>query len=118
LDNNNLPENNIIFNSDVIETIENCSTSLTQCSNKKNNNINNNIIQSQDLDKKNENVSIISEIKSNKAQNRRSDSNVSCIDNSLLIVMKDLSISTNIINKYLYMHNNNYKKLYNRMKSK
>ena len=118
LDNNNLPENNIIFNSDVIETIENCSTSLTQCSNKKNNNINNNIIQSQDLDKKNENVSIISEIKSNKAQNRRSDSNVSCIDNSLLIVMKDLSISPNIINKYLYMHNNNYKKLYNRMKSK
>ena len=118
LDNNNLPENNIIFNSDVIETIENCSTSLTQCSNKNNNNINNNIIQSQDLDKKNENVSIISEIKSNKAYNRRSDSNVSCIDNSLLIVMKDLSISPNIINKYLYMHNNNYKKLYNRMKSK
>ena len=32
--------------------------------------------------------------------------------------MKDLSISPNIINKYLYMHNNNYKKLYNRMKSK
>ena len=118
--NNNiiLSDNNIIFNSDVIETIENCSTSLTQCSNKKNNNINNNIIQTKNSAKKNINDSIISEIKTNGCRNRRSDSNISCIDNSLLMIMKDLAISQNVINRYLYNNNNNYKNLYNRMKSK
>ena len=35
--NNLLSDSNIIFNTNVIETIENCSTSLTQGSNKKNN---------------------------------------------------------------------------------
>ena len=115
-----LPDNNIIFNSDVIETIENCSTSLTQCSNKKNNNINinNNIIQTKNSAKKNINDSIISEIKTNGCRNRRSDSNISCIDNSLLMIMKDLAISQNVINRYLYNNNTNYKNLYNRMKSK
>ena len=120
--NNNiiLSDNNIIFNSDVIETIENCSTSLTQCSNKKNNNINinNNIIQTKNSAKKNINDSIISEIKTNGCRNRRSDSNISCIDNSLLMIMKDLAISQNMINRYLYNNNTNYKNLYNRMKSK
>jgi len=120
--NNNiiLSDNNIIFNSDVIETIENCSTSLTQCSNKKNNNINinNNIIQTKNSEKKNINDSIISEIKTNGCRNRRSDSNISCIDNSLLMIMKDLAISQNVINRYLYNNNTNYKNLYNRMKSK
>ena len=120
--NNNiiLSDNNIIFNSDVIETIENCSTSLTQCSNKKNNNINinNNIIQTKNSAKKNINDSIISEIKINGCRNRRSDSNISCIDNSLLMIMKDLAISQNVINRYLYNNNTNYKNLYNRMKSK
>ena len=120
--NNNiiLSDNNIIFNSDVIETIENCSTSLTQCSNKKNNNINinNNIIQTKSSAKKNINDSIISEIKTNGCRNRRSDSNISCIDNSLLMIMKDLAISQNVINRYLYNNNTNYKNLYNRMKSK
>ena len=120
--NNNiiLSDNNIIFNSDVIETIENCSTSLTQCSNKKNNNINinNNIIQTKNSAKKNLNDSIISEIKTNGCRNRRSDSNISCIDNSLLMIMKDLAISQNVINRYLYNNNTNYKNLYNRMKSK
>ena len=115
-----LSDNNIIFNSDVIETIENCSTSLTQCSNKKNNNINinNNIIQTKNSAKKNINDSIISEIKTNGCRNRRSDSNISCIDNSLLMIMKDLAISQNVINRYLYNNNTNYKNLYNRMKSK
>ena len=120
--NNNiiLSDNNIIFNSDVIETIENCSTSLTQCSNKKNNNINinNNIIQTKNSAKKNINDSIISEIKTNGCRNRRSDSNISCIDNSLLMIMKDLAISQNMINRYLYNNNTNYKNFYNRMKSK
>ena len=120
--NNNiiLSDNNIIFNSDVIETIESCSTSLTQCSNKKNNNINinNNIIQTKNSAKKNINDSIISEIKTNGCRNRRSDSNISCIDNSLLMIMKDLAISQNVINRYLYNNNTNYKNLYNRMKSK
>ena len=120
--NNNiiLSDNNIIFNSDVIETIENCSTSLTQCSNKKNNNINinNNIIQTKNSAKKNINDSIISDIKTNGCRNRRSDSNISCIDNSLLMIMKDLAISQNVINRYLYNNNTNYKNLYNRMKSK
>ena len=120
--NNNiiLSDNNIIFNSDVIETIENCSTSLTQCSNKKNNNINinNNIIQTKNSAKKNINDSIISEIKTNGCRNRRSDSNISCIDNSLLMIMKDLAISQNVINRYLYNNNTNYKNLYNRMKNK
>ena len=50
--------------------------------------------------------------------NKRSDSNISCIDNSLLMIMKELAISPNVINTYLYKHNNNYKKLYNKMKSK
>ena len=124
-DNNILLDSNIIFNTNVIETIENCSTSLTQCSNKKisninkvNNNNNNKIIQSENNEKKNVNVSMISEIKYKGYHNKRSDSNISCIDNSLLILMKDLAISPNIINTYLYKHNNNYKQLYNKMKSK
>ena len=116
---NNNDDSNIIFNSNVIETIENCSTSLTQCSNKKNNNINinNKIILSENSDKKNINESIISEIKcnSNICHNKRIDNN---IDKSLLMIMKDLAISPNLINTYLYKHNNNYKKLYNKMKSK
>ena len=90
--NNLLSDSNIIFNTNVIETIENCSTSLTQGSNKKNN------------EKKNINESIISEIKIE--------------DNSLFMIKKDLSINRNIINNYLCKHNNNYKKLYNKMKSK
>ena len=122
-DNNILLDSNIIFNTNVIETIENCSTSLTQCSNKKISNINkitnnNKIIQSENNEKKNVNVSMISEIKYKGCHNKRSDSNISCIDNSLLILMKDLAISPNIINTYLYKHNNNYKQLYNKMKSK
>lgn len=32
--------------------------------------------------------------------------------------MKDLAISQNVINRYLYNNNTNYKNLYNRMKSK
>ena len=118
--NNILSDNNIIFNSNVIETIENCSTSMTQCSNKKNNiiNINNKIIQSENSTKKNINESLISEIKSNRCRNKRTDSNISCVDNTLLMIMKDLAISPNLINRYLYNNNNNYKKLYNRMKSK
>ena len=118
--NNILSDNNIIFNSNVIETIENCSTSLTQCSNKKNNiiGVGNKIIQSENSTKKNVNESLISEIKSNRCRNKRTDSNISCVDSSLLMIMKDLAISQNLINRYLYNNNNNYKKLYNRMKSK
>ena len=122
LDNNILSNSNIIFNSNVIETIENCSTSLTQCSNKKINNIKNinknKITHPKNIEKKNINESIISEIKYNGCQNKRSDANDFCIDNSLLIVMKDLAISPNLINNYLYKHNTNYKKLYNKMKNK
>ena len=122
-DNNNiLLDSNIIFNTNVIETIENCSTSLTQCSNKKISNINkiknNKIIQSENSEKKNANISMISEIKYKGCHNKRSDSNISFIDNPLLMIMKELAISPNIINTYLYKHNNNYKKLYNKMKSK
>ena len=112
--NNNLLDSNIIFNTNVIETIENCSTSLTQCSNKKISNIN----KIKNNEKKNGNISMISEIKYKGCHNKRSDSNISCIDNSLLMIMKELAISPNIINTYLYKHNNNYKKLYNKMKSK
>ena len=116
---NNNDDSNIIFNSNVIETIENCSTSLTQCSNKKNNiiNINNKIIPSENALKKNINESIISEIKynNNVCNNKRNDSN---IDKSLLMIMKELAISPNLINTYLYKNNNNYKQLYNKMKSK
>ena len=122
IDDNILSDSNIIFNTNVIETIENCSTSLTQCSNKKNNNIqninNDKLIQSENNKKKNFNVSMISEIKNNGSTNRRNENNTSCIDNSMLMIMKDLAISPNKINTYLYKHNNNYKQLYNRMKSK
>ena len=59
--NNNICNNNIIFNPNVIETIENCSTAITQCSYR--NNINNN---NEIKIKNNENdTSIISEIKIN-----------------------------------------------------
>ena len=122
IDNLALLDSNIIFNSNVIESIENCSTSLTQCSNKNfyniNNIDNNKIIQSENCEKKNINETFISEIKNNGCINKRNENNNSCIDNSMLIVMKDLAISPNLINNYLYKHNNNYKNLYNRMKSK
>ena len=64
------------------------------------------------------NETFISEIKNNGCINKRNENNNSCIDNSMLIVMKDLAVSPNLINNYLYKHNNNYKNLYNRMKSK
>ena len=115
--NNQLSDSNIIFNTNVIETIENCTTSLTQCSNMKNNII----IKSENNEKNNINESLISEIKFNNELNNKknNNSNISSgIDNSLLMMMKDLSISRNIINKYLCKHNDNYKQLFNKMKSK
>ena len=114
--------NNIIFNSNVIETIENCSTSITQCSNRNNNNLTKNNKLNNQFDIKannNENeASIISEIKINNCQNKRNDNNNFCIDNSLLMLMKDLSISQNKINAYLCQNNLNYKNLYNKIKNK
>ena len=112
--NNILSDNNIIFNSDVIETIENCSTSITQRKNK------DQIKKSGNKSIKYEHeTSIISEIKINNCNNnKKNDNNISCIDNSLLIIMKDLSISQNKINAYLCNHNSNYKNLYNKIKEK
>ena len=114
--NNNICNNNIIFNPNVIETIENCSTAITQCSYR--NNINNN---NEIKIKNNENdTSIISEIKINNCPNKKNenDNNNFFIDNSLLILMKDLSISQNIINAYLCQQNLNYKNLYYKIKNK
>ena len=117
--NNNICNNDIIFNSNVIETIENCSTTMTQYSNRNNNlneknfngkiNIKNNFVKDS---------SIISEIKVNNCSNKKNDNNISCIDNSLIIIMKDLCISQNKINAYLCQHNTNYKNLYNKIKNK
>lgn len=111
--------NNIIFNSNVIETIENCSTTMTQYSSGNNNlnekNLNNKIKIKKKLVK---DASIISEIKVNNCSNKKNDNNISCIDNSLLIIMKDLCISQNKINAYLCQHNTNYKNLYNKIKNK
>ena len=120
--NSKIYNNNIIFNSNVIETIENCSTSITQCSNRNNNNITRiNKINNQCEIKVNNNeneASIISEIKINNCQNKKNDNNNFFIDNSLLMLMKDLSISQNKINAYLCKHNLNYKNLYNKIKNK
>ena len=120
--NSNICNNNVIFNSNVIETIENCSTSITQCSNRNNNNLTKNNKLNNQFDIKannNENeASIISEIKINNCQNKRNDNNNFCIDNSLLMLMKDLSISQNKINAYLCQNNLNYKNLYNKIKNK
>ena len=120
--NNNICNNNIIFNSNVIETIENCSTSITQYSNRNNQNIPINERAKEGIIKSNNNVpkdtSMISEIKNNNCINKKNDNNISCIDNSLLMVMKDLSISQNKINAYLCQHNTNYKNLYNKIKNK
>ena len=55
---------------------------------------------------------MISEIKINNCNNKKNDNNISCIDNSLLIIMKDLSISQNKINEYLCKNNSKYKNLY------
>ena len=119
--NSNICYNNIIFNSNVIETIENCSTS-TQCSNRNNNNLTkknkiNNQLEIKENNNENE-ASIISEIKINNCQNKKNDNNYFCIDNSLLMLMKDLSISQNKINSYLCQNNLNYKNLYNKIKNK
>ncbi len=102
LDLNNNICNNIIFNSNVIETIENCSTSMTQYS------------------KRNQNeTSIISEIKNNNIINKKNDNYNSCfIDNSLIIMMKDLSICQKNINAYLPKQNSNHKILYDKIKNK
>jgi hypothetical protein len=120
--NNKILSDNIIFNHDVIETIENCSTFITQSSNKdqnidkkdKNNNIK--------CEKKGNNFenesSLISEIKFNNCNNKKNDNNISCIDNSLLNIMKDLSISQNKINEYLKKNNSKYKNLYLKIKNK
>lgn len=111
--NNNICNNNVIFNSNVIETIENCSTSITQCSNRNNDN---NKYGIKIKINENEN-SIISEIKTNNCSNRKNDNNFG-IDNSLLMLMKDLSISQNKINAYLCQNNINYKNLYYKIKNK
>ena len=117
--NNNIC-NNIIFNPNVIETIENCSTSMTQNSNRNNQNLNENNINHKIKPKNNceKDASIISEIKVNNCSYKKNDNNISCIDNSLLIIMKDLSISQNKINAYLCQHNTNYKNLYYKVKNK
>ena len=120
--NSNICNNNIIFNSNVIETIENCSTSITQSSNRNNNNLTkknkiNNQFEIKENNNENE-ASIISEIKINNCQNIKNDNNNFFIDNSLLMLMKDLSISQNKINSYLCQHNLNYKNLYNKIKNK
>ena len=120
--NNKILSDNIIFNHDVIETIENCSTYITQRSNKEQNNDkkdkNDNII----FENKGNNIgnesSIISEIKTNNCNNKKNDNNISCIDNSLLIIMKDLSISQNKINEYLCKNNSKYKNLYLKIENK
>ncbi len=111
--NNNICNNNIIFNSNVIETIENCSTSITQYSNRNQNN-------NKDKNNNENETSIISEIKfNNNYTNKKNDNNnISCIDNSLIIIMKDLSISQKTINAYLCKYNSNYKNLYDKIKSK
>jgi hypothetical protein len=112
--------NNIIFNSNVIETIENCSTSMTQYSKRNSQNIKENSLKYEIKNKNNveQNASIISEIKVNNYTNKKNDNNISSFDNSLLIIMKDLSIRENIINTYLCKHNTNYKKLYCKIKNK
>ena len=117
--NNNIYNNNIIFNSNVIETIENCSTTITQYSNRNNNNLNKNLNCKNNI-KYNfiKDSSLISEIKVNNCSKKKIDNNISCIDNSLLIIMKDLCVSKNKINAYLCQHNTNYKNLYNKIKSK
>ena len=114
IDNNNiLSDSNIIFNSNVIETIENCSTSITQRTNR----VQNNNKKNKSGNTNEKESSMISEIKNN-CNNKKNDNNISCIDNSLLIIMKDLSISQNAINAYLCQHNSNYKNLYDKMKNK
>ena len=112
--------NNIIFNSNVIETIENCSTSMTQYSKRNSQNIKENSLKYEIKNKNNveQNASIISEIKVNNYTNKNNDNNISSFDNSLLIIMKDLSIRENIINAYLCKYNTNYKKLYCKIKNK
>ena len=120
--NNKILSDNIIFNHDVIETIENCSTSITQRSNKDQNNekkIKNNNIKRENKGNNYENESsMISEIKINSCNNKKNDNNISCIDNSLLIIMKDLSISQNKINEYLCKNNSKYKNLYLKIENK
>ena len=119
--NNKILSDNIIFNHDVIETIENCSTSITQRSNKDQNNDkkdkNNNIKCENKGDNYENESSMISEIKINNCNNKKNDNNISCIDNSLLIIMKDLSISQNKINEYL-KNNSKYKNLYLKIENK
>lgn len=120
--NNKILSDNIIFNHDVIETIENCSTSITQRSNKDQNNdkkVKNNNIKCENKGNNYENESsMISEIKINNCNNKKNDNNISCIDNSLLIIMKDLSISQNKINEYLCKNNSKYKNLYLKIENK
>lgn len=120
--NNKILSDNIIFNHDVIETIENCSTSITQRSNKDQNNDKkdkNNNIKCENKGNNYENESsMISEIKINNCNNKKNDNNISCIDNSLLIIMKDLSISQNKINEYLCKNNSKYKNLYLKIENK
>ena len=120
--NNKILSDNIIFNHDVIETIENCSTSITQRSNKDQNNDKkdkNNILKCENKGNNYENESsMISEIKINNCNNKKNDNNISCIDNSLLIIMKDLSISQNKINEYLCKNNSKYKNLYLKIENK
>ena len=113
--NKNICINNIIFNPNVIETIENCSTTMTQYSNRNNNFNDKNLKIKNNFAK---DASIISEIKFNNCSNKKNENNISCIDNSLLIIMKDLCISQNKINAYLCQHNTNYKKLYKKIKNK
>ena len=120
--NNKILYDNIIFNHDVIETIENCSTFITQSSNKEQNNdkknINNNITCENKGNNYENESSMISEIKFNNCNNKKNDNNISCIDNSLLIIMKDLSISQNKKNEYLSKNNSKYKNLYLKIKNK
>ena len=120
--NNKILSDNIIFNHDVIETIENCSTSITQRSNIDQNNDKkdkNNNIKCENKGNNYENESsMISEIKINNCNNKKNDNNISCIDNSLLIIMKDLSISQNKINEYLCKNNSKYKNLYLKIENK
>ena len=119
---NKILSDNIIFNHDVIETIENCSTSITQRSNIDQNNDKkdkNNNIKCENKGNNYENESsMISEIKINNCNNKKNDNNISCIDNSLLIIMKDLSISQNKINEYLCKNNSKYKNLYLKIENK
>lgn len=127
---NNLKEDddNIIFKTDVIETIENYSTTMTQgsnleqiCNNQANpsENSNKNTFHNKTKEQSSASVSQ-SEIEyvggySNANNNGiHNDNNVISIDNSLILIMKNLTMSSDKINECLSINNfsnvNNIKK--------